>query len=233
LKHFIYILLLLISFPLSGQREKVKNDPSYDKKTLHFGFTLGLNTMDFKVVHNEASYNTDSLFAEVSQLRPGFNINIVSNLRLNETFDLRFLPGVSFGQRNLMFHKQKKLYDDNHTLESSFIEFPLVMKYKSKRLNNYRPYLLGGVDYRIDLAARKEYDEEEEVYVRLKRGDLYYEVGVGIDFYLPFFKFSPELKLATGTRDVFVHEPAGSHPYFADAIDRVRSTLIILSFHFE
>ena len=122
----IYILLLL---PVSGsyaQKSKVKNDPAYDKKPLHFGFTLGLNTMDFAVKQSRSSYNVDSLFSEVSQLRPGFNINIVSNLRLTEYFDLRFLPGVSFGQRNLLFYKQRSLEDENHKLESSFIEFPLV-----------------------------------------------------------------------------------------------------------
>jgi hypothetical protein len=232
-KKFLFIGLLLMAGNVFGQREKLKHDPAYDKKTLHFGFTLGLNTMDFTVVHNEAHYNHDSLFAEVDKLRPGFNINIVSNLKLNEMFDLRFLPGVSFGQRNLLFHKQRKLYNDNHSLESSFIEFPLVVKYKSKRVNNFRPYLLGGADYRIDLAARKEYDENDNVYVRLKRGDLYYEVGFGIDFYLPYFKFSPELKLATGLRDVLVHEPAGSHPYYVQSMDKIRSSLIILSFHFE
>ena len=230
---FVFLTGVIVFSEASGQKPRVKNDPAYDKKPLHFGFTIGLNTMDFSVVQSSSGYKTDSLFTEVSQLRPGFNINVVSNVRLNEYFDLRFLPGIGFGQRNLLFHKERSLYDNKHSLESSFLEFPLVIKYKATRINNYRPYLLGGVDYRIDLAARKEYDAEEEVYLRLKRSDLYHEVGFGIDFYLKYFKFSTELKLATGVRDVLVNDPLSSNPQFVNAIDRVRSNLLILSFHFE
>jgi len=229
------LILILTCLPIIGfsQKQKPKNDPAYDKKPLHFGFTIGLNTMDFTVYHSE-KYQQDSLYADVSQLHPGFNIGIVSNLKLAEYFDLRFLPGISFGQRNLHYYKNKILCDYGiQKIESSFLEFPLLVKYKSKRINNFRPFLIGGGNYRIDLAARKDYDEAKNRYVRLKRSDLYYEIGFGIDFYLKYFKFTTELKLAVGLRDVLVHEPASGHPRFVNAIDILKSNLLILSFHFE
>ncbi|MCK4466188.1 MAG: PorT family protein [Bacteroidales bacterium] len=233
MKRLLILILTCLPLVVFSQKQKPKNDPAYDKKPLHFGFTIGLNTMDFTVYHS-GEYLKDSLYADVSQLRPGFNINIVSNLKLTKYFDLRFLPGISFGQRNLLYNKDKILVDDGiQKLESSFLEFPLLVKYKSKRINNFRPFLIGGGNYRIDLAARKDYDETENRYVRLKRSDLYYEIGFGIDFYLKYFKFTTELKLAVGLRDVLVHDPASGHPEFVRAIDILKSNLLILSFHFE
>jgi hypothetical protein len=93
--------------------------------------------------------------------------------------------------------------------------------------------LIGGGNYRIDLAARKDYDEAENRYVRLKRSDLYYEIGFGIDFYLKYFKFTTELKLAVGLRDVLVHDLTSGRPEFVRSIDILKSNLLILSFHFE
>ena len=113
------------------------------------------------------------------------------------------------------------------------MEFPMIIKYKSKRINNFRPYLVGGANYRIDLAARKEYDYKDKVFLRLRRSDIYYEVGFGIDFYNKYFKFSTELKLAVGMLDVLVHDPATSNPHYVTAIDKLQSNLWLLSFHFE
>lgn len=240
MKKSLVLILLFIPVFAMAQKQKVKNDPAYDKKPLHFGFTIGINTMDFTVYHAGEKYPIDTafLYADVSQLRPGFSVGIVSNLRLKEYLDLRFLPGISFGQRNLMFFDlDQKIENDDHKLESSFIEFPLLLKYKAKRVNNFRPYLIGGFDFRIDLSARKEYDQGKrgrDEYVRLKRTDIYGEIGFGIDFYLKYFKFSPELKIAIGFRDIIVHEPAaGENRKYAETIERLTSTLWILSFHFE
>jgi len=234
LKRLLILILTCLPLVVFSQKQKPKNDPAYDKKPLHFGFTIGLNTMDFTVYHS-GKYQKDSLYADVSQLRPGFNIGIVSNLKLAEYFDLRFLPGISFGQRNLLYtDKDKNLIDDGiQKIESSFLEFPLLVKYKSKRINNFSPFLIGGGNYRIDLAARKDYDEAKNRYVRLKRSDLYYEIGFGIDFYLKYFKFTTEAKLAVGMRDILVHEPAAGRPEFVKAVDILKSNLWIISFHFE
>lgn len=233
MRRYLFILLLLCPAILFAQRKKVRHDPVYDKKPVHFGFTVGLNTMDFNVTLSGDSYANDTLYADVSRLSPGFNVGIVSNFRMNEYFDFRFLPGITFGQRNISYHKNNILFNDDNRIESSFLEFPMIIKYKSRRINNFRPYLVGGANYRIDLAARKEYDDMDKVYLRLKRSDIYYEVGFGIDFYNKYFKFSTELKLAVGMLDVLVHDPATSKPHFVTAIDKLQSNLWLLSFHFE
>lgn len=226
-------VLLAISVSVFAQKQKPKNFSWYDDKTLHFGFSVGFNTMDFNITPSYENMQADSLYPEVSLLNPGINIQIVTDLRPNEFMDIRFLPGVSFGQRNVRYYKNQVLVNDKQRLESSFLEFPLLLKFKGKRLNNIRPYLVAGLNYRYDLAGKKEYDEDKPVYLRLKRSDLYYEIGPGLDFYLPFFKLSLELKVSTGLRDILVHDPATGYPQYCNAIQKMKSQIWIVSFHFE
>lgn len=233
----IHILLVAILFffnlSLSGQKQKPKNESWYDEKLLHFGFSLGFNTMDLKITPSRQYYVSDSLYPEVALLNPGINIQIVTDLRPAEYLDIRFLPGVSFGQRNIRFYKGQVVYNDKQRIESSYLEFPLLLKYKGERLNNVRPYVIGGLNYRYDLAGKKEYDDERPVYVRLKRSDLYFETGAGLDFYLTYFKLSVELKMSNGLRNIIVNEPAPGHNEFRNAIEKMRSQIWVLAFHFE
>jgi len=224
---------MLIPVVATAQKAKPKNDSNYDERLLHFGFSMGLNTMDFNVKMNPNDPNNWT--AEVVSLKPGINIQIVTDYRPTTYLDVRFLPGVSFGQRNLNFYDENgDLVNDKQQLESSFLEFPLLLKAKGMRLNNSRPYLIGGVNFRYDLAAKKEYDEESDVYIRLRKADLYYEVGAGIDFYLPYFKLTIEAKMSNGLRDVLVHdEPHPYHPEYVNSIESLKSQMWVLSFHFE
>jgi hypothetical protein len=215
-----------------AQVKKPQNDPTYDFKWLHFGFTVGLNTMDFSF-HRPA---TPPLFADVSRISPGFQVSIVSELRLADYWSLRFLPGITFGQRTISFYEITdtiNVLDRKMEVESNYIDFPLLIKYKSKRVNNYRPYLIGGLTARYDMAARKDYEEGSNVFVRLKKFDLCYEFGFGLDNYLQYFKFSTELKVSVGLRDMLVHEPAIDAPQYAGSIERLGSYVVMLCFHFE
>ncbi len=229
----LIIVLFMVHSGLSAQKQKPKNESWYDEKPLHFGFCLGFNAMDFRITPSQTYLEKDSLYPEVSRLNPGINIQIVTNLRMGTYFDFRFLPGVSFGQRNIRFYKDKVLVNDQQRLESSFLEFPLLLKYKGDRLNNTRPYVIGGMNFRYDLAGKKEFDEDKPVYLRLKRPDLYYEAGAGIDFYLTYFKLSIELKMSNGLGNVIVRDFVPGHQQLNNAIEKLRSQIWVLSFHFE
>lgn len=244
LKKIFVILLLLLPLVARSQRVKVRNLPEYDFKAVHFGFTLGLNTMDFRIRSSEFAVDNDH-YPEVSTLTPGFNINVVSNFRLGWHFDFRMLPGVAFGQRRIDYYRMsgRSLPGSGQTeenaepflagsqeVESSFLEFPFIIKYKSVRIDNYRPYLIGGVNFRYDLA--KNFNEEDGIFISLKPFDIYMETGFGIDYYLPYFKFSTELKFAMGFLHVLDNRPS-SNPGYQNSIGRLQSRLVILSFHFE
>lgn len=230
----IIVLLLLTPVLLSAQKAKPKNDSNYDERMLHFGFSMGLNTMDFNIkLSDEAIANKTTV--ETVSLKPGINIQIVTDFRPSTYLDIRFLPGVSFGQRNVSFYDSTGTAwgEEPQKIESSFLEFPLSLKYKGMRLNNSRPYIIGGLNFRYDLAGKKEYDKDQGIYMRLNRADLYYEVGAGIDIYLPYFKLTIEAKMSNGLRDILVHEPAPGYPQYANAIESMRSQIWVLSFHFE
>lgn len=230
-KRTAIILFLLLSVMVTAQKAKPRNDSNYDERLLHFGFSMGLNTMDFKVKMKADS----DLKAEVVSLKPGINIQIVTDYRPALNLDLRFLPGVSFGQRNINFYDTLgfKVYETQ--IESSFLEFPLLLKYKGMRLNNSRPYILGGVNFRYDLAGKKEFDTPGEnggaSYLKLNKADLYYEVGAGIDFYLPYFKLTIEAKMSNGLRGMLDYN--ADYPHYFHEINSLRSQMWVVSFHFE
>jgi hypothetical protein len=217
----------------------VLNDPDYDfESRLRFGFSLGLNVMDFQITSNtnqavSANQETTPYFVDNSQLIPGFNVNVISDFQLVPTLSLRFMPGLAFGHRDLSFYNPKGELKRVIKLESSFIEMPLSLKYSAKRKSNTRPYLIAGANYRLDMAAYKKLNPSEGVVLRLAKGDLYYEFGFGLDYFLAYFKFSTELKFSSGIFNVFTHDYVEGTEDYANAIKVMRSQLVTLSFHFE
>jgi hypothetical protein len=228
-KLLLFVFTAALFIPAFEQSVKVLNYQIVDMRRLHFGFTIGLNTFDFNFKRRAHS---DTL-AEVVRLEPGFNVNIVSELRLNEDFALRFLPGLVFGQRRITFLKSKdgaKSTGDigSVDVESNYLDFPILIKYKAKRLYNFRPYLIGGTSFRYDMAARKNPKLDGTEYsVRMKPFDPYFELGYGMDFYLTYFKFSTEIKLCLGTRNIL------DSPLQFAGVNGFTSKLILLNFHFE
>lgn len=216
------------------QSARPKNLLKYDSKPLHFGFTLGINSMDFTIHHSNNFLSLNDSIDKIENSRQlGFNISIVSSLRLSEYLDLRFLPGLSFGQRDLSYSYwlagQNRFETKTMKIESTFLVFPLILKYKAKRINNYRPYVIGGSSFVLDLASQKSVKEEDKPKIRLDPFDVYYEFGFGIDYYLTYFKFSTEIKFTVGLLDILRRDDTK----YTTSIDRMNSKILIISFHFE
>ena len=190
--------------------------------------------MNFSIKHsNNFLAENDSIDQIECVKQMGFNISIVSSLRLGEYFDLRFLPGLSFGQRDLNYSYwsagNNRFVTKTMKIESTFINFPLIVKYKAKRIDNYRPYVIGGSSFALDLASQKSIKEEEKPKIRLKPFDVYYEFGFGIDYYLTYFKFSTEIKFTVGMFDILRRDETK----YTTAIDKMTSNILYISFHFE
>ncbi len=212
------------------------NYQNVDQKKIHFGFTIGFNTMDFKLtptMYSAIGDNSDILIPEINDLVPGFHVGIVSNLRLTDNLDFRFLPGIALGQRKILFYDTDQNVDLEMKIESTFIDLPLTLKYKATRINNTRPYVIGGINVRNDMARNKEFNDDEKIYIKLKSFDIYYEIGVGVDFYLAYFKFSTEIKYSVGMLNVVSSDPSDSHPQYANSIDKLNSRMFMVSLHFE
>jgi len=241
-KYCVLFILLILAFYANAQYKKpvLLNDPEYDVgKKLRFGFSIGVNSMDFKIKNGrgiEVSKDlkdTTQYFADVSHIVPGFNVNAIVDYRLSENFHLRFLPGYGFGQRNLNFFFPANKLAKQMKIESSFIEFPLGIKYSAERINNFRPYILAGGNYRIDLASHKKLNVDQGVLLRLVRSDIYYEIGFGTDFFLQYFKFSIEFKYSVGLKNVLSNDNAIGSENYVQAISKINSQIFIVAFHFE
>jgi hypothetical protein len=239
----LLLLFVAVSLRLCSQVERPRYLPAFDYKRIHFGFTVGFNAMDLGLVRNYEA--EDFIYADLSHIQPGFQVSIVSDLRINENWNLRFLPGISFGSRELDFYEydessqqmgervQLPDADNPVALGPSFLDFPLHLKYRSERVNNYRPYLVGGINFRYDMSAKREYDVESAEYVKFKPADFYLEFGFGVDTYLRYFKFAPEIKVAVGLRNIIADEGREPYPQFVNSIDRATSYIVMLNFHFE
>jgi len=232
----ITFFLSLLSFCLLGlnvdaQRIKVKNLEKYDKQKIHFGFLLGINSTDFRVVKSDNFYRSDSVLVLEADGKSGFNLGIICNLHLGNNFDLRFVPDLAFSQRNLNYKMTTKIGASDMVVkkvESTFIQFPLEIKFKSNRVNNYRFYVVGGFRYMIDLVSQAKVENENEL-VKLERKDYGYTIGLGMDLYLPLFKFAPEIKMFQGIPNVLSTDPS----VYTTTISSLKSRIFSISLTFE
>lgn len=241
-------MFVIIGFSAGAQKQKVNFLTTFDDKLIHFGFTIGLNALDFNVVnYNPIGENPEFvpdkinrigpdniIRSDVATIIPGFTVGIISSLRLNKDFNLRFLPGLSFGERQLTFNVP--VYDINnyeatqyYSVKSTFLDFPLLIKYKARRINNDRPYVIFGGAYRQDISRTAKED-----LIKLKSGGFYAEFGGGWDHYFPFFRFSVEAKFSYGLNNQLGDLPAPvQRQYYAQSIKDLRSKIFTFSFHFE
>ena len=221
-----------------GGVNSAPNRYKFDKQFVHFGFTIGFNTADFSIRNSGSFLDTAThIYSIENKQMPGFQIGPISNFRIADHWDLRFLVNLTFSQRNLTYYHLDRINQDGEKeydfhvmkLPSTFIEFPVLVKFKGDRINNYRFYVIGGANAKLDLASKKKIPEVEKPRIRLAQPDYYGEIGVGVDFYLPYFKFSPEIKYSTGFTNVAV--PDGSD--YTNSMLYLKSNMIYLSFHFE
>ena len=231
MRNFItFSLFVLLSQNLYAQRFNTPlNLPNYDKKPIHFGFLIGINSLDFKIT--TVSNLEDEVFVIQSQNQKGFNLGIVSNIRLENQFDLRIIPTLSLAERKIFYvlNDDMNLNNENKKIESTFIEIPISLKYKSDRYNNGRAYILTGIKYSLDLASQRNIDDNGLEIVKIKKDDFLFEIGLGIDFYLPYFKFSPELKTNFGFKNLVVND--GS--IYSRSIKSLKTRGFTISFTFE
>lgn len=229
---FLIAFLLCVSFNSFGQRhKKPQNLPRYDFKKIHFGFTLGINSLNFNINKNNNFLNNDTLLSMLSEDQKGFNLGIVSNLRLGKYTDLRFIPTLVFGERilNYSFNNQSNLPSQEKRIESTMIDFPFSLKYKSERYNNFRTYVMCGIKYSLDIASQSEIDDEGQELVKLNNHDLMIEGGFGIDFYLQYFKFSPQIKLSHGIINILTKDST----LYTETIKNLKTSSWMISFTFE
>lgn len=178
------------------------------------------------------------------QMTHGFTVGIVGNLRLAKYFDLRLIPSLSFGERKIIYSIVSLQEDPiegtinevnktiSSTTHSTFVEFPLQVKYRSKRNHNTAAYIIAGANYKIDMASqKKKYDETsgKPKMLNINRHDLAAEIGAGFDFYTGYFKLGVEIKMSYGLLNVTKDE----NYMFTNSFENLKNKAFQLSFTFE
>lgn len=229
----ITIVSLLIIFPNKGYSQRnAPNLPNYDNKLVHFGFSLGINYATFTIKPESHINQYDSLMSVIPSGMAGFDVGIVANLHLGKYFDLRFIPALSLIDRSLNYELQYngKKSKETQNIESVNLNFPLLIKFKSSRMGNTRFFVIGGAQYTVDLATRsKKRTSGDEIKIKLAASDVQAQVGVGMDFYLEFFKFSIEAKMSYGMLDLLKKEDN----MYTNSVKYLRSKTFHISFLFE
>jgi hypothetical protein len=234
MKKLFYFFLVLFSLTFQAQttgifsKNPIINLENFDKQRVYFGYFLGFNTYDFKIDY----LNTPSKDIEVTSTT-GFNVGVVADLRLQEYINLRFEPGLYYAQRNLTYSGFTRQIDANREIRSTFIDFPLLLKFSSKRVGNVRPYLVGGVSATLNLASNsKSVDDNYQQKFRLKPWTQNYELGFGVDLYLEYFKFSPSIRGVFGLNDELIRDNNPDSPWTGNiATMKSRGVFVNFTFH--
>ncbi|MBN1651376.1 MAG: PorT family protein [Bacteroidales bacterium] len=201
----VFILLGLLYFNASwSQQSKVKNLLTFDDKPYHFGYLLGVNQMLFTIKTDQNTIGAKPAL--------GFTIGVISDLRLGNYFNLRFIPNLQFGERVLTSWNSSTNADDEYRYSSVLLNLPLNLKIKGKRLQNMRPYILVGSSLSVDVGGNAKKDASTNTAdFLLYRNDVYVDTGVGMDFYFNWFKMSTELKMSYGLSNMFL-SPGTNNP---------------------
>lgn len=224
------IVLLLAGLPaiVHAQFNVQQYEDRFSKKPYHFGITIDYNTSDFKLTYSDKFLYDDSILTAESTRGPGFNLGIISNLRLGKHFDLRFIPSLSFAEKHLNYN----IVDNTSMekiIESIYFDFPLDMKFKSDAYKDMKMYVIGGVKYAYDLSSNAKARNAENI-VKIKPNDIAIDYGFGFEFYFPYFIFSPEIKLSNGIINLHSVDPNLKYSYI---LDKLYSRTILISIHLE
>ena len=247
IKTKIILTCLLCATTLSSpaQERKVQHKPYIDLRPLHLGILVGLNMQDIElenvgpqtIIQEDGTTMEKLVLCDADKWNAGFSVGVLADLRLSQHLNLRFTPTMHFGAKHLTFHNLTDQTEGRPTevtqdLKSTYISFPVDLKFSAERWNNYRPYLIAGVNPMVNLTGK------DQDYIQLKRYDTFLEVGLGCDFYLPFFKLIPELKFCFSLSDALDKNHTNelldlNKRMYANSVKSGHTKMIVLTFYFE
>lgn len=231
-RSIVLLSALLLSTAIFAQTRKVQNRPYIDQRKFHYGFLAGIHTQDIKFINNGLSTEDgQTWFADIPEYSPGFTVGVLGEFFLNEYLALRIIPSLYFGDKRVIFRENTTGETTVQNIKSSFISIPVNLKFAAERLNNYRPYIMAGINPVYDLSVRKRQP------LLVKPFDCYIEVGLGCDFYLPFFKLIPELKFCFGLSNLVDKKRSDLNDLnmmkYTHSVDKATARMIALTFYFE
>ncbi len=244
-RYFSILVLWLVACGMWAQERVVENRPYTDLRPFHFGVMVGTHVQDLELLNvgpqTVTSADGTTAYADITcdqdRWDAGFTVGVLGELRLNTHFQFRVAPALYFGTRHIMFHNLGSPGADGdptevtQELKTVYISSAFDLIFSAPRFNNHRPYLMAGINPMINLSGR------DTDLLKLKRYDTFLELGIGCDFYLPFFKLRPELKFMYGLTNSLEDKHASKLRQpdlsYAKSVKEARSKIIALTFYFE
>jgi hypothetical protein len=200
---------------------------SYNRKSYYFGINLGLNNSGYKLNQSSFLIKNDSVRVVEGASDIGLNINMITNLKLGEHFDFRFMPGLSFAPRGIEYSRVDTTIVATRTIEAVYFEMPFQVRFKSQPYKDKRVFVTAGLKYGYDVQSNSKSRKSQ---IRMAPHDFQYEVGVGIQMFYPYFIFSPEIKFSRGLGNLLIYDKGLNE---ARVLEKVTSQIFTLSFNFE
>jgi hypothetical protein len=234
----IICLCIIYLFSISAEaqlftKERVLNNENFDKPRLSYGYYLGLNSYDFNI-----DYKSNLKDIQVIK-STGFNVGLVGNIRINDFFDLRLEPGLVMSNRTLSYsgtYFEGLIFDESDTereIRSTYIHIPLLLKISTKRINNIKPFIVAGISTALNLSSNQDNpDDNSQGNFRLKKNNVFYEMGIGIDIYLTWFKFTPSIRGVFSLSDEHVKDFDSNSPWTRN-ISKMQTRGLFVNFTFQ
>lgn len=230
----VMAMMLIVSWPAFAKPgDKILNRPYADQKLWHLGFSIGMHFQDLDFTHNGfVTENGQQWMVEVPTFDPGVCVNVLADLRLHKYLNLRFSPGMYFGSKGAEMRDYVTGAVDRQDIKTAYVVTPIDLKISGDRLHNSRPYVSLGAMGSFDVSKKRS------EFLQFNTADAYLTIGMGCDFYLPFFKLNPEIKFCFGLTDILRHD----RPDLVDnpemekitrSLSKVKSKMFVLTFYFE
>lgn len=234
-------IILTFAFVLTFQnasaqlfnKEKIANSVNgIDNKPLSWGYFIGFNSYDFNFDYNQ---NLDEILVEKNS---GFHLGLVGDVRINDFFNLRLEPGVFFTTRTLQYNESYFngiMFNDSdleREIKSTYIHVPLLLKASTKRINNFKPFIIGGLSTALNLSSKEDNkNDNSSGEFRMKKNMYFYEIGFGIDIYLQYFRFTPSIRGVFAMNNEIVNDVDPNSPWTGNVASmKTRGVFINLTF---
>lgn len=246
----ILALHLFISSSLLAQR-KIDNIPKFDSQRWHWGYFLGANLYDFAVSPNSKGMTADSQLGINTNTTIGFSVGLLGDVKLNDYFNFRFEPGLDITKREITYAQEllekypntgdpSYLTDTIRNINSTYVNLPFLLKFGGKRRHDIKPYLIGGINIGIDLSSNENSSSDNTnggvEGFRMTTLNYSWQAGMGIDWYLPYFRLTTEIKGSFGINDELIKDGDQSAPIdtpWTGTIDKLNTRAIFFVLKFE
>ncbi|MEP7197435.1 MAG: outer membrane beta-barrel protein [Saprospiraceae bacterium] len=226
---FSFFSILFLGLHAQHGRQNLNFD-GLNKKNHYYGLSLAYNYSSFKIEHSKRLLPSGSFRINDGVGESGLTLCMITNFKMGDYFDFRILPSIAISNRTLSYTTNNSKIPTTFKIESVFGEVPILLRFTSEPYRDKRILLVSGINYTYDFASNSRSDKRKFDLVRISPHDFQFEIGAGIQIYMPFFIFTPEIKFSHGLGNLLIYD---GKLVESTVIDKLYSKTITFSLHFE